>query len=201
MLNGLSGLKPMEEAEIMALREYTPELLTLAAVTFAGYAALYVTKPKLKNFSPKEFGIWWPFMDDELLKKLDQFRTALGEPVIISPITGSIGRLKAAISDSQHIIGPDLTIRSVDVMVPKSRFGVKYSRGGDELKKAFDLALQTGFRGVGVYKDWQPYAGMHLDTRKNPTHRFGSYLVDTWSGVFNTKTNQNDYFAVGNAFA
>lgn len=191
----------MDENEIMALRDYSKEILTVAGVVFTGYAALYLTKPTLKNFSPKEFGIWWPFMDEELLKKLDSFRTQLGNKVIISPISGSIGRLKAAISDSQHILGPDLKIRAVDVMLPLNRLGIDYSRGGTELKKAFDIALQTGFRGVGVYPKWTPYAGMHLDTRTKPKYKYGSYVADTWSGVFNSKTGQNDYGAVSAAFA
>ncbi len=190
----------MNENEIMKLRDYSKEILTVAGVAFTGYAALYLSKPKLKNFYPSEFGIWWPFMDNELLTKLDMFRDQLKDKVIISPATGSIGRLKAAISDSQHILSPDLKIRAVDVMLPKNLLGVNYSRGGTELKKVFDLALSIGFRGVGVYSKWKPYAGLHLDTRPKPTHKYGNFLVDTWSGVYNELTGQNDYGAVNAAF-
>lgn len=190
----------MDEKEIMKLRDFKAEILTFAGLAIAGYGALYITKPKLKNFSPKEFGIWWPFMDDELLKKLDKFRDKIGGEVIISPTTGSIGRLKAAISDSQHLLGTDLKIRAVDVMLPLKRLGIRYSRGGSELKNAFNLALETGFRGIGAYPKWTPYAGLHLDTRPKPKNKYGSYVVDTWSGVFNAKTGQNDYGAINAAF-
>lgn len=190
----------MNQKDIMKLRDYTPQILAAAGIGFTAYAALYFSKPKLKNFYPHEFGIWWPFMDNELLQKLDKFRDALGDAVILSPVGGAIGRLKAAINDSQHIMGADLTVRAVDVMVPKNLFGVKYSRGGTELKKVFDLAVQSGFRGIGVYPQWKPYSGLHLDTRPKPKNKYGNYYVDTWSGVYSATTGQNVYGSVSAAF-
>lgn len=190
----------MNQKDIMKLRDYTPQILTIAGVGFTAYAALYLSKPKLKNFYPHEFGMWWPFMDNELLQKLDKFRDALGDAVILSPVGGAIGRIKAAITDSQHIMGADLTVRAVDVMIPKNLFGVKYSRSKTELKKAFELALQSGFRGIGVYPQWKPYAGLHLDTRPKPKNKYGNYYVDTWSGVYSAQTGQNVYGSVNAAF-
>lgn len=190
----------LTQAEIMKLRDYTPQILAAAGIGFTAYMALYFSKPKLKYFYPPEFGIWWPFMDNELLLKLDKFRAALNDTVTVSPVGGAIGRIKAAIADSQHILGSDLTVRAVDVMVPKNLLGVKYSRGGTELKKVFDLAVQTGFRGIGVYPQWKPYSGLHLDTRPKPKNKYGNYYVDTWSGVYNPNTGQNDYGAVSKAF-
>lgn len=190
----------MNQNDIMKLRDYTPQILAAAGIGFTAYAALYFSKPKLKYFQAYDFGIWWPFMDNNLLQKLDAFRAALGDVVIISPVGGAIGRIKAAIADSQHVLGVDLTIRAVDVMVPKNLLGVKYSRGGTELKKVFDLAVQTGFKGIGVYPQWKPYSGLHLDTRPNPKNKYGNVWVDTWSGVYNPTTGQNQYGAVSKAF-
>jgi hypothetical protein len=190
----------MNQNDIMKLRDYTPQILAAAGIGFTAYIALYLSKPKLKNFYPHEFGIWWPFMDNELLQKLDAFRTDLKDKVIISPVGGAIGRIKAAINDSQHVLVSDLTIRAVDIMVPKNLLGINYSRGGTELKKVFDLALAHGFRGVGVYPKWAPYSGLHLDTRPKPKNKYGNYWVDTWSGIYNAKTGQNSYGAVSAAF-
>jgi hypothetical protein len=113
----------------------------------------------LKYFKPSEFGASLPFLNINLLKKLDLFRERLGRSVIISPAAGALIR-PAGSNESQHIIG-----NAADIMLPK----------GPDLKTAYDVAKAVGFTGVGVYPDWKPYAGLHLDVRN------GTFV--SWAGV------------------
>lgn len=139
----------------------------------AVYAAAYALKSasvKLKYFSPAEFGAWWPFVDADLLHGLDAFRGALGVPVKISPVTGAIGRTSKDYKTSQHYFLSGGKVRAIDVMIPQ----------GITLNEAYNVARNLGvFSGIGVYPDWVPSHGLHVDTRLNRTPQNPS----TWSGL------------------
>jgi hypothetical protein len=119
----------------------------------------------LRYFQPSEFGEWWPLMSTELLQKLDEFRSRLGVPVHISPAAGSLGRNLGALSLSQHNVDMWGEVRAVDVMI-----------AGVPLETAYDIARAVGFNGVGVYPDWQPSPGLHLDVRTGPLALWSGYL-------------------------
>ena len=115
---------------------------------------------ELRYFEPQEFRGWYPSMDRRLLHLLDDFRDQLGEPVIVSPATGAIGRHLGLDSLSWHNIDMRGAVRAIDVMIPGIT-QMSYTTARDLI----GLAQRTGFGGVGVYPDWHPLPGMHLDVR------------------------------------
>jgi len=124
--------------------------LTFAALYAAAYAA-QSARVSLKYFSATEFGIWWPLLNPDLLLALDEFRERLGVPVVISPAEGAIGRLSGR-EGSQHLPRP--MVNAIDVMPV-----------GVSLERAYQVAREVGFTGIGLYPDWQPRPGIHLDMR------------------------------------
>ncbi|TXR52066.1 hypothetical protein [Reinekea thalattae] len=117
----------------------------------------------LKYFTPSEFRTWWPNMDDDLLYRLDAFREEIGRAIIVSPAAGALGRLGSG--NSYHNVLTWGKVRAVDVMFPNAT--------EDDLKGYYAVAVEY-FGGVGVYPDWLPYAGFHLDNRDTSA---------TWSGI------------------
>jgi hypothetical protein len=143
--------------------------ITAAAV----YAAAYGLKSaavKLDYFTAKDFGVWWPFIDNDLLIGIDDFRRSLGVPVTISPAPGAIGRTSGKDKNSQHYLLSGGKVRAVDVMIPNNV----------PMETAFNVAKNIGvFAGIGLYPDWRPTHGLHLDTRTNKTPQNPA----TWSGI------------------
>ncbi len=127
-----------------------------------------MTRPKLTYFSASEFGMWWPFMNADLLRKLDAFREAWGAPVQLSPAEGGIGREDD--SNSQHNVLKWREVRATDIM----------PEGMDapaDRERAVRIAREVGFTGIGVYPNWKPRPGIHVDVRE-PEY---AGHVATWS--------------------
>ena len=96
-------------------------------------------------------------MDTRLLVLLDSLRHQWGAAIMISPATGSLGR-SLGNSLSQHNIDKWGQVRAADVFV----------EGVNSIPTAaafIDLATDVGFTGIGIYPDWEPSIGFHLDTR------------------------------------
>lgn len=127
-----------------------------------------MTRPKLTYFQPSEFGIWWPFMNADLLLRLDAFRERWGAPVMLSPAQGGLGRHDD--SGSQHNVNLWGEVRASDIM-PQGMISVA------DRQRAVRIAREVGFTGIGVYPGWAPYPGIHVDVREpsSPGH------VATWS--------------------
>jgi hypothetical protein len=130
-----------------------------------------IMQPKLKYFSISEFGIWWPLMSRDLLLKLDLFREKWGAPVDITSAEGGIGREDE--SGSQHNVLKWGEVRAVDIL-PQ---GMNTS---EDRQRAVTIARQVGFTGIGVYPDWKPSAGLHLDVRQG---KFASWSAFKVAGV------------------
>ena len=123
--------------------------------------------PDLRFFKPQEFvrpadangqpEAWSARMQPRLLVLLDTFRFMWGKAVDVSPAPGALGRYWGQ-SDSQHNIAKWGEVRAVDVMTE----GLKTA---DDFQRAIDLARSIGFTGVGIYPDWSPSPGLHLDVR------------------------------------
>jgi len=152
----------------------------------------------MKHFSASEFGAWFPMMNDSLLVKLDALREAWGDPIMISPALGAIGRTYPPGHSnylSRHNITKYGEVQAIDIMpLIKTIDG---NRGCDsfELRMAFNMAKDVGFTGIGVYPDWLPHAGLHVDVRDD--HKAG--FPATWSGI---KTAQGQkYYGVERGFA
>ena len=135
---------------------------------FAGAALVLgkvMSRPDLTYFSASEFGIWWPLMNRDLLLKLDRFRELWGAPVVISKAAGSIGR--HGDGNSQHNVDRWGEVRAVDVfpMVPDGAGGFRYMSTSADRQRAYEVAIQAGFTGIGLYTDTQPGNLLHVDNR------------------------------------
>jgi hypothetical protein len=123
---------------------------------------------KLIYFSTGEFGIWWPFMDHELLEKLDEFRARWGERVLINhPNSGGLGRVGADNETSQHYAGPSRSnivqqVRAADI----TPTGIEAPNG---LQRAYRIAHEVGFHGIGLYPPGANWSspGLHVDVRQD----------------------------------
>lgn len=117
---------------------------------------------KLKHFSAREFREWAPYMSYKLLRKLDALRELRGKPIHISPAPGALGRhlgvSKVGNYKSQHNVDYHKVVKAVDIM-PEG-FSTM-----EEFREFFFQARDLGFTGIGIYPDWSPRAGAHLDVR------------------------------------
>lgn len=130
----------------------------------------------MKYFKPSEFVVaeedWWPYMHVGVLSGLDRFRGEWGAPVLISPAPGSLGRRLGADRKSRHNIDLWGLVMAADVMLPDMKTA-------DDRKRARDCAEKAGFDGIGVYPEWQPHQGLHVDMRDAPArwaHMDGAYV-------------------------
>lgn len=149
------------------------------------------SKPRLKYFKASEFGVWLPFMSNELLLKLDEFREQWGAPVEISGAVGGIGR-KSLDSHSQHNVLKWGEVRAIDLF-PKVEIAdgiYGYIDNGEDLRRAQQIAVQVGFTGIGVYTDTQPGYMLHVDVRED--REFGD--VALWSRI------DGDYLGIEQAY-
>lgn len=138
-------------------------------------------------FSRQEFGEWASDMDVALLVLLDSFRALLGRPVHLSRHPMAIGRRGG--TNSQHDVDTWGVVRAVDTM-PE---GV---RTPEELRHAMNVARTVGFTGIGVYPDWHPSPGLHLDVRRS--HRPGAPAM--WGGIRRLPESTQEYVSVDEAF-
>ena len=139
-----------------------------------------MSKPKLKYFSPMEFGIWYPLMSVDLLLKLDEFREQWGAPVMVSPVAGGIGR-EGAGDTSQHNVTAWGEVRAIDVF-PKvigENGETRFIETEAERNRAYEVAQAVGFTGIGLYTDTQPGDMLHIDVR--PDRQAGRPA--TWARV------------------
>ena len=134
--------------------------------------ATLLSKPALANFNATEFGIWYPLVDNDLLKKLDQLRSEWGHSISVSPVDGAIGR--ADDSASQHnVINNGGKINAVDIFPSFNGRAIH----PDDLATFYDLAKSIGFTGIGVYRDTVfrgvPWSMFHLDVRDSGFANWG----------------------------
>lgn len=126
---------------------------------------------RVRYFRPAEFQGYADYLDPLLVYALDEFRHRLGSRVMISPAPGAIVREEGN-PNSQHYVGSfDAPIRkgtAIDVMPLDAT-----------LQEAYDVARSIEeFGGIGVYPDWKPMPGLHLDTRPKKSGH-----VATWMGL------------------
>lgn len=124
----------------------------------------------LKYFKPGEFpaGVL-EYVDAALIKKLDQFRAALGASLTPSPLRAGWIREDGS-KTSQHYIGP-LRRNEDGHLLPQ-----RLSTAGDlfpkcDIRHALMTALRMGFGGIGVYLDTRGPSGapqpmIHVDLRE-----------------------------------
>ena len=163
----------------------------MVAVTLTGGLALWFKKRgaerdnlKLRYFTRDEFGPYWHLMSVDLLLMVDEFRHQLGYPVSISKAVGAIGRpvidgdenSEDGAEKSYHNYLIHGEIMALDLM-PSPIFGATQ----EERRRWLTIAERVGFTGVGIYPDWRPRAGLHVDVRPKSATQNGR--IATWSGV------------------
>lgn len=114
----------------------------------------------LEFFTALEFGLWYPVMSKKLLLKDDEFRRRLGAPVLVSSAGGALGRDDDPEATSQHNILKWGEVRANDLMIPSMQTA-------SDRQEVFRIARQVGFTGIGIYPDWQPHQGIHVDVRED----------------------------------
>lgn len=92
---------------------------------------------------------------------------------MISPAKGAVGRRDGYSGNSQHNYDRWGEVRALDIMP----FGMTTALAR---KRAFNLAKQVGFTGIGVYPEWTPRPGLHVDVRMDRTEGNPA----TWSAFF-----------------
>lgn len=125
----------------------------------------------MKYFKPAEFKQYWELMDPILLEVMDEFRSLWGSPVIISPAHGAIGRTDG---NSFHNYARHKTVKAVDLM-PSGMLT------GTDRRRAFDCALKAEATGIGIYPDWKPMAGIHIDVGARTGRSIGNPA--RWAGI------------------
>jgi len=145
---------------------------------------------KLRYFTEEEFREWYYKMNPVLLKLLDLYRMHLHKKIIISPSPNAIGRVDI-VSNSQHNVFKWGKVNAIDIM-PINENGTGLSM--PQLKQSFILAKNMGFTGIGVYPDWKPYPGLHLDVRED------RYVGDPalWGAI--NKNNKQIYVTINEIF-
>ncbi|MDP2505646.1 hypothetical protein [Oceanobacter sp. 3_MG-2023] len=143
--------------------------LYLSAIIFGIYMLKRSSKPNLNYFNESEFYGFYPLLSNDLLFKLDEFRNRWGAPVRVSPATGAIVRFNGTGDESQHNVDMWGESRAIDVF-PEGM------EAAEDRARAYQIAKDVGFTGIGIYTDTKPGNMIHVDVRKG-TH------VATWSRV------------------
>lgn len=170
--------------------------ITLGGLYVTGYTLRSATI-HLEHFAPAEFGASWPVMATPQLEALDAFRRYINRPIEISPAKGALARTLAPGDATLHNVTRYGRCYASDVLIPE----------GMTLEQAYELALEADvFGGIGVYPDWHPREGLHVDTR----HLAGDKAPPgdpsdpaTWSGLDVDDGHGGtvqDYFAAAEAF-
>jgi len=152
-------------------------LLGLAIV----YGAAWVWRSMsidLEHFDAHEFGAAWPLTSAAILRALDQFRSNLGQPLEVSPAPGAVARTLGPNAASLHNVVRYGQTYAVDVLIPR----------GHSLRETYRAARAARlFSGLGVYPDWSPRPGLHLDVRHrapdSPTPEASPSDPARWAGV------------------
>lgn len=118
-------------------------------------------------FKPSEFSGWYDQLDEQLKASLDEFRRLHGRPVYVSRANGAVGREDE--SRSQHNVARWGSVRAVDVF-PRGVYTA------EDAQQIYDLAVDAGFTGIGIYPQWNGGIGFHLDVRDQT-------FISSWSQV------------------
>lgn len=125
----------------------------------------------MEYFSQSEFGEFWDLMDPDLLVVMDKFRELWGRPVLVSPAPGAIGRTTGS---SFHNYAKHGKVKAIDLMP-------RFMHTAADRKLAFECATMAGATGIGLYPDWHPSQGIHIDVGVRPGR--GVHNPAKWAGV------------------
>lgn len=143
----------------------------------------------MKYFKKSDFRGWYDKMDPELLEVMERFAESVGKKMFISPANGAIGRRLSPPNKSFHNVSHWGMVKAIDIMIE----GLET---GDDYRRVFEAAKEAGALGIGVYPDWRPVSGVHLDMGERKGRGPGNPAK--WS-AFRVNGRQK-YFAVDKSF-
>lgn len=130
------------------------------------FALRPTVRVELEHFRPHEFRHWWDLMAEPQVLGLDAFRHRLADvvgeenaAVTISPAEGALGRRGGELNRSRHNVDAYGLVYATDVMLPHVDLADEPTA-----RKVIDRACEV-FGGVGLYLEWKPHNGLHLDSR------------------------------------
>ena len=104
----------------------------------------------------------------------------MGQPIHISPVGAvAVGRHLGPENTSQHNVDRWGEVRACDIM-PE---GIHTAT---DARRFHQMAIDSGFSGIGFYPDWRPRPGFHVDCRVNENESY----VAQWGGLRNAKGEQ-----------
>ncbi|MEW8346757.1 MAG: hypothetical protein AB2687_00470 [Candidatus Thiodiazotropha taylori] len=118
----------------------------------AGYTFRYLGRETLGQCFDK--------MDTAFLIKVDRFMEESKGEWMVSPAPGATCRDYGSETSRHYAVGR--LADAIDIMLISG-----------DLEENYRIALER-FGGVGVYPDWQPYPGLHIDGRPGAA---------TWAGI------------------
>jgi hypothetical protein len=130
-----------------------------------------------RHLSPENITGCWDKMDMAFLRRVDQFIEDSPGKWIVSPATGAACRDYGSKTSRHYAVGRKAD--ALDIMLVSG-----------DLEEHYNLARQW-FGGVGVYPDWYPHPGLHVDGREGEQ-------VATWAGI--KQGNKQVYVSVEQAF-
>lgn len=117
---------------------------------------------ELRHFGAHEFQGQIELVRVETLLCVDEFRDQWGRKVRISPAHGAVARFAGPRSRSQHNVDRWGETRGLDVFPDRMNTRA-------DIERAIDIARAVGFSGIGIYPEWSPSPGLHLDCRPDRT--------------------------------
>lgn len=133
--------------------------------------AFTMTDKHLTYFTESEFErneySWLDKCHPKLIYLLDAYRRMWKAPVQISPHPKAIGRYKG---DSYHNVDQHGWVMALDLM-PHAMYDQR------QVIEVSRIASNLGFGGFGLYPDWQPSPGIHIDIRPRDNK------IVKWGGI------------------
>lgn len=125
-----------------------------------------LTKAKNNTVSPAQLplGRWKGKVSTELLQRVTLFEQLSGCKMTPSKASGAIGRNKGKTRHNAKRYGE---VRAIDFMPENCKF---------KPREWVKWAKQSGFKGIGIYPNWKPRPGIHLDVRK-------TFRIATWADM------------------
>ena len=153
-----------------------------------GSGTVRVRTVQIRYFTPNEFLGFWALMDKSLLALLDEFRHRWGAPVRISPAQGAVGRTYGS---GFHNYRKHGSVKAVDVFPEGLRTKEDYDRAR-EILVAVKGDLGIPDIGIGLYPDWKPAPGLHIDVGD----RGKDDGIGEWSGLATGPNGEQQYFSI-----
>lgn len=131
----------------------------------SGIPASHLDWSQVQYFKPDEFHGQLDHLDSNVVLELDALRGMVGR-IMVSPAPGAVARFQPG---SQHDMTNGRLSLAIDIMPLDVSLADFY--------KAAQTRVRIG--GVGLYPDWLPHPGAHIDLRDRKPD--GSQA--TWSGL------------------